>query len=111
MQRSVLPGDTDDVAVVAPPEQDHRDRKRAAVGEQQRDAHAELAAGDPGLRQVDDVVVDDEGEQREQQVPVAGAARIGLGQADREQQQVRAAQHQAHAPDELALEFGVRRLQ
>ena len=78
-----------------------RTRRRAIA--EQRGAHAEPAAGDPGLRQVDEVVVDDEAEQREQQVPVAGAARIGGRQADAEQQQVGAAEHQAEAPGQLAL--------
>ena len=43
---------------------------------------------DPGLRQVDQVVVDEEGEQREQQVPVARTARVRRRHADAQQQQV-----------------------
>ena len=50
-----------------------------------------------------EVEVDDEAEQREQQVPVAGAARVDVRQADGQQQQVDGCQHQPEAPDQFAL--------
>ena len=57
--------------MVAPPHQRQREHQSAAMHQCQRGARcATLAARHPGLRQVDQVVVDDEGEQREQQVPV-----------------------------------------
>ena len=71
---------------------------------QQHRPHARLAGRDPRLRQVDEVEVDDEGEQSQQQVPAARAARVGRRQSDRQQQQVRGAEHQSDAPGEFALE-------
>ena len=63
-----------------------------------------LPPRDPGLRQVDEVVVDEEGQQREQQVPVARMARVRRRHAD-----ARAAAcwprrgRRPSAPDQLAL--------
>jgi hypothetical protein len=73
------------------------------VQQQQRRAQAELAACHPGCAEVDQVVVDDEAEQRQQQVPVAGAARVGRRQADAQQHQVGGTEEQAETPRQFTL--------
>ncbi len=73
------------------------------------DADAEAPRADPGLRQIDQVVVGEEREDREQQVPVAGMARIGRRDADAEQQHVGGGEDQADTPDDLGA-VGRRRI-
>ena len=83
-------------------------RQRRAVGGDQGRAEAEPAGADPGLGQVDEVVVREEAEQGEQQVPVARMARVRRRHADAEQEHVGRGQHQPEAPDQLAVIEGAR---
>ena len=92
------------VAVLAPPEQtDARAGRRRRASATSAAPMPSLPPADPGLRQVDHVVVDDEGEQREQQVPVAGAPRVAKPRARCRAAAGWRAEQQPEPPGQLAL--------
>mmetsp|Transcript_5224 Transcript_5224/g.19524 ORF Transcript_5224/g.19524 Transcript_5224/m.19524 type:complete len:411 (-) Transcript_5224:321-1553(-) len=94
------------IAVVAQPNRGQREEQGAAMQGGHRAQHAGLAIGHPGLRQHDELEVDDEAQQSKQQIPVAGTARAAGRQADAEQGHVDAAQDHAEAPGQFALVLG-----
>jgi hypothetical protein len=89
--------------VLAPPEQREREDEGAAVAGDEHRAEADPAGSDPRLREVDEVVVREEAEQREQQVPVARVARVRRRHADPEDHHVGGGEDEAEPPRQLAL--------
>ena len=89
--------------MVTPPQQRQRQPEGRAVQAQQRSRQPDPTAGHPGLRQVDQIQVNDKGQQGKQQIPVAGPPRVGGRQADAQQHEVGCSQQHADAPAELPL--------